>query len=571
MKRKRFQWRRLDDGLRRGACCTLSLALVACTGALDDPSSPAASEVPGGAGAAPGSGGTGTPGAATVGTSQPPETRLWRIAPDQYLTVLRRTLDESVELPNLPVEGRFEGFPNNDSKIVTEGYFALLEQHVPLLVGEHRSALEERLPCSVEDLDRACLGELLDDLVPLAQRRSQYDRDLYLDLFTALRSELGPGEALEGVVTAVLLSPKTLHRTELGPPVDSAPGEAVSLSDDELAEALAFTLWNGLPDAELMQLARDGRLSDPAEYEAQVERMLADARSAGGLKALVLNWLGLTTERNLHRLDKAEEFTDWQEGLRREMWAEVDGALDQLLAEDRLTLPELLTTRGGPVGPELAELYGISAAGPAALPRERTGLLTRAGVVASNSYEATTGIVYRGKALLSRLFCLELEVPPGVNMDEAGGMEGMGPTLTMPRTSRQRLEGLQEIEPCAGCHQYLHPFAFTMEPYDPIGRLRETEEGLPIDPSGVVTGLLAEPLTFRDAPELFEELAERQEPRACFARQAFRYTFGRHEVRGDQALINGLAAEFVTTPDVRQLMRAFVLSPRFHTRQRSEG
>ena len=58
------------------------------------------------------------------------------------------------------------------------------------------------------------------------------------------------------------------------------------MSDLELASRLSFFLWSSIPDDELLDLAEQEQLCDPATLERQVRRMLSDDRA----KALVENF-----------------------------------------------------------------------------------------------------------------------------------------------------------------------------------------------------------------------------------------------------------------------------------------
>ena len=64
----------------------------------------------------------------------------------------------------------------------------------------------------------------------------------------------------------------------------------------ELASRLSFFLWSSIPDDELLEAAETGRLSDPAELERQVRRMLADPRVGALTRNFAGQWLQL---RNL--------------------------------------------------------------------------------------------------------------------------------------------------------------------------------------------------------------------------------------------------------------------------------
>ena len=82
-------------------------------------------------------------------------------------------------------------------------------------------------------------------------------------------------------LSAILVSPDFLFRIEKSP-AGSAPGNAsIKFGDLDLASRLSFFLWSSIPDEELLALAEQGKLHDPAVLTAQVKRMLADPKSEG--------------------------------------------------------------------------------------------------------------------------------------------------------------------------------------------------------------------------------------------------------------------------------------------------
>jgi hypothetical protein len=53
------------------------------------------------------------------------------------------------------------------------------------------------------------------------------------------------------------------------------------------------------------------------------------------------------------------------------------------------------------------------------------------------------------------------------------------------RTIRERVEQHRSNPVCAACHNVMDPLGFALEHYDAIGRYRASEDGQPIDASGV--------------------------------------------------------------------------------------
>ncbi len=99
------------------------------------------------------------------------------------------------------------------------------------------------------------------------------------------------GQTFEGGVAqamaAVLTSPRFLFREE-----DAEPGASPRypfVDEFALASRLSYFLWSSMPDAELLRLAAEHKLR--ANLRAQVDRMLADSRSAEFIRNFVGQWL----------------------------------------------------------------------------------------------------------------------------------------------------------------------------------------------------------------------------------------------------------------------------------------
>ena len=131
-------------------------------------------------------------------------------------------------------------------------------------------------------------------------------------------------------------------------------------------------------------------------------------------------------------------------------------------------------------------------------------------------------------------------------------------------TTRQRYEQ-HAIDPaCSGCHRLIDPIGFGFEHYDPLGRFRTTDDGLPVDASGDVVDSETAGGPFVGAVELAERLAESEEVADCAVRQWFRYAFGREETDEDGATLRSLREAFVAADlSLLELMRATALTRGF--------
>jgi hypothetical protein len=137
-------------------------------------------------------------------------------------------------------------------------------------------------------------------------------------------------------------------------------------------------------------------------------------------------------------------------------------------------------------------------------------------------------------------------------------------TLAEPdrtKTTRQNLEAHREDPKCAGCHTLFDPLGVALENFDPIGRYRDNENGLPIDASGVWDGT-----AFNNASELADILANQDDAIACMLRNFYRNANGRAEDDKDATQIAAMAESLAANGYVWQdFLGDFVASDAFRS------
>src|SRR5204862_5525930 len=105
------------------------------------------------------------------------------------------------------------------------------------------------------------------------------------------------------------------------------------ISDVELAPRLSYFLWSSMPDAALLALAEKGQLSKPDVLDAQVKRMLADAKAYAMAENFAGQWLEI---RNLDSIKPDPvKFPAWTPELREAMKTETRMFFDTMLKENR--------------------------------------------------------------------------------------------------------------------------------------------------------------------------------------------------------------------------------------------
>src|SRR5690606_21921123 len=101
----------------------------------------------------------------------------------------------------------------------------------------------------------------------------------------------------------------------------------------ELASRLSFFLWSSAPDDELLAVAAEEGLKDPATLESQVRRMLQDSRAENLGRNFAFQWLGLGELDNL--TPDGQVFRDVDRNIRADMIEEALLFVDSIFKEDR--------------------------------------------------------------------------------------------------------------------------------------------------------------------------------------------------------------------------------------------
>jgi hypothetical protein len=285
----------------------------------------------------------------------------------------------------------------------------------------------------------------------------------------------------------MLTSPEFLFRAERDPP-GAAPGSIYRLDDITLASRLSFFLWSSIPDDELLRVAERGGLSDRAELERQLKRMIADPRADAFVTNFAGQWLYL---RNLEAVVPVQSiFPNFDDTLREGLRRETELFFASIVREDHNVL-DLLNADYTFVNDRVAQHYGIpniqgNHFRRVQLPPDspRRGLLGKGSILAVTSQPDRTSPVLRGKWVLTNLLGSEPPPPPAnvPPLDATKATSG-GKLLSM----RARLAQHRANPACANCHNLMDSVGFALEGFDAIGRYRTFDEvGDPVDASGIL-------------------------------------------------------------------------------------
>jgi hypothetical protein len=359
--------------------------------------------------------------------------------------------------------------------------------------------------------DERCARQILSTLVRRAYRgqESAADVERLMGFYRAGRQQRDFDRGIQVALQRILASPKFVFRAEREP--DQVPaGRPYRLSDLELASRLSFFLWSSIPDDDLLKVAAENRLQDPAVMEREVRRMLADPKSQRFVTNFAGQWLYL---RNLtNHQPNSMMFPDFDDNLRQAFRREAELFFDSIVHEDHSVL-DLMTADYTFVNERLARHYGIPNVYGSQFRRvtltddARKGLLGKGAILMVTSHATRTSPVVRGKWILDNILNAPPPPPPG-NVPPLPETEESGQVLSM----RERMEAHRRNPVCANCHRLFDPIGLAMENFDAVGRWRIRDGGslgVPIDASGElldgtkVDGVVSLRRALLRQPELF--------------------------------------------------------------------
>ncbi len=329
------------------------------------------------------------------------------------------------------------------------------------------------LPDEIEAKRGAILGNhppgregaarVLADFLPRAFRSPVADDDVepFLEVYDRdLAKSNDHHHALREALKTALASTRFLYRN----------GGSGPLNSYEIATRLSYFLWSTMPDETLFALAKEGKLSQPEIRAAQVDRMLADAKSERFVRDFTDFWLqlhrvgetkpGFRTKPRYNALLEEDIRTETRLFFREVLHGDLDVAsfLDSdwtMLNENMATLYQM-TDR---------DITGIEFRRVTLKPEDqRGGLLAQSSFACLTSNGTETQPILRGVWVLQNLLNQPLEPPKNVE-----------PIETDARGAKTMLEQIRlhrDAEACQGCHQKIDPLGIALENYGVIGNWR---------------------------------------------------------------------------------------------------
>ena len=297
--------------------------------------------------------------------------------------------------------------------------------------------------------------------------RRPADEDKLASILSGLRDKQGEElvSATKFELKAVLMSPGFIYRGVL---MDSKAGQQ-PVDAYELAERLSYFLWEDMPDAELMQAAKDGSILKEDIMAAQVRRMLASPKARNLAESFGSQWLELAEIDKITAKDPIRNYAFTSQPV---------DFLNYLFTENRPVM-ELIDSRTTFANDHTAGYYGKDRSKMTkytkqkgierqTMPnqrltlehsKDRGGIMTIPGVLMMNH-----GPIHRGTWMLRNILGEHLGEPPA----------DVPPIKPVPRgqkmTFRERFEAHRADQTCALCHEKIDPLGFALDGYDSNGR-----------------------------------------------------------------------------------------------------
>ena len=410
--------------------------------------------------------------------------------------------------------------------------------------------------------EQMCAARFIEAFVSRAYRRplTQEDREDMKAVFAEGQRLAGDFEGgVRAVVEVALQSPEFLYLVETS---GDTTERVTERTGSETAARLAYFLTGSPPDAELAAVAAKGVLSAD-KLEDQARRLLGSPAN----RELVRHFYD-----GMFRLRRGTTNDDLGYTTQIAALAQEESSrfAEDVTFDGTGTFRALLTEPSTWVNAPLAQFYGLPGVVGADFqkvaldPSKRGGILTQAAFLRAHAKNVHTSPVHRGLAVARDLLCVEIPPPP----PDIGPLPL--PPDPSPATIRERLTAATQAAACRSCHDDFDQPGFAFEHYDAVGKWQDTDNGRPIDSSGVLAKTDAAGV-FTDAIALLNRIADSDDAKACFVRHWLAQAYRRPAEPSDACAIEQVSQAFAESDgSLLELMVALAKSDNLRYRLKSE-
>jgi hypothetical protein len=282
---------------------------------------------------------------------------------------------------------------------------------------------------------------------------------------------------------------------------------------------LSYVLWDTTPNEALLAAAAKGALTNQKDLDTIATKMVQSPNFKQGVRAFFTDMLVF---ENFDDLSKDQVvYPRFNDDVAKALPEQTLRTIVDVLVTRNSDYRELFETRRTFMTRALGALYQVPVKNDKgwepytfSTDSDRAGLLGQAGFLAIYSHPGRSSPTLRGRAIRELLVCEPVpNPPPNVNFTAVQDVHNMARP-----TARDRLSAHATDPSCSACHKFIDPIGLSLERFDGIGAFRATENGAPIDPSGMMDGK-----AFNGATGLGKVLASGTDATSCVAGRALQY------------------------------------------------
>lgn len=294
--------------------------------------------------------------------------------------------------------------------------------------------------------------------------------------------------AMRFTLASVLTSPNFLYHTQSG---------MASFKQYEIANRLSYFLWASMPDQQLFELAKNGRLNDGEIIAQQVDRMLHHPKAEDFIRNFTNQWLALERCKSIpingnrfprflytqKRGERAGREVPFLPTIRDDMVDETVAFISHLIHENR-RVTDIVDSDFAMLNQRLAYHYGVDGVRghelrPVQIGPEHHlgGLLTHGSVLIGTGTGSAPHPIYRAVWLREAILGDHVKDPPA---DVPALEDSAGKSAETASTIKDLLKLHRTKTSCNDCHARLDPWGIPFEHYNAIGKYQPavTKDGV---------------------------------------------------------------------------------------------
>ncbi|RYZ93616.1 MAG: DUF1588 domain-containing protein [Proteobacteria bacterium] len=415
---------------------------------------------------------------------------------------------------------------------------------------------------------------------PLRESTDENEVSIYLDEFS---KEIDQRLAVGNIFFRFLIAPSFLMRLEVDERKTKLP-TVLDLSPYAIANRLSYTYWNTMPDEVLLMMAQNSNLRGP-DLQFAVTHVMENTKLDRTLKEFARDWLRLGDLPNFSTSSASSQlFANGQvmnSQVRQEMISEIE-ELVSYVSFSKGSFRDLFTTDVSFArSNQMKAIYGTSVtAAPVVTTSNavhlplgtRSGILTRAALVAGRAGNGASNPVLRGAMIKTDILCAGNGSPP-VDVGES--------LNSVVRDSNMTVRGLftkaTEQPACMSCHQVINPVGFGLSNYNGFGFYQEFEPAfnpdgtyaskrLAVDASADLTVAVGRAITVRTPAEYSAVIADAISTRSCFTTNLATYLLAREPSKSEGCRLNRVFRHTNASSTLRDAMESITHDPEFTIR-----